>query len=385
MVEEGTALCPAMIVAPAVPAVKRPAAGSGKLTLKLFPITLRGMLAGIRSNRIRLAIAGTGDVANGHVEALESLSDMVEIVALADVVPGRAQEFAGKHGLGSVKICRHFEEAIALADVDALDICTRWESHGPAALAAFTAGKHVFCEKPMAGSAVEARNMLAAAEASGLVHGINFTYRNYLMSRLVKQLLGEGTLGDLLRIRLEYLLDVTGVPRHPDPSRPAANLLGDIASHTVDLARYFAGEVMRVLGSYKLDGENRESVNAIIDLAGGAVGTIEASSTATGRTPHYRRGEIHGTRGAAVLHYSSPHQVELYTNEGGIAGNGKFETVTVPGMKPVRDDHEGWVLGIRGALESFARAIRTGAAMDGDFRDGYRSQVVIEAIARSSA
>ena len=54
-------------------------------------------------------------------------------------------------------------------------------------------------------------------------------------------------------------------------------------------------------------------------------------------------------------------------------------------MKPIRDDHEGWILGIRGALESFARAIRTGAAMDGDFRDGYRSQLVIEAIARSSA
>ena len=60
------------------------------------------------SNRVRLAIAGTGDVANGHVEAFESLSDMVEIVALADVVPGRAQEFAGKHGLGGVKICPAF-------------------------------------------------------------------------------------------------------------------------------------------------------------------------------------------------------------------------------------------------------------------------------------
>jgi len=345
------------------------------------------------SSKVRVAIIGTGNVASGHAQAYERNSGLIEIVALADIVPGKAQEFAAQHRLAGATICGHYEEALELPYVDAVDICTRWPEHGAASLAAFGAGKHVFCEKPMANSVAEAKEMAEAAEASGLVHLMDFTYRYYPGALFIKGLVDGGQLGDIIRVRTEYLTGAMWSSaarqshrsrRRADPDQPAANIIGGLASHMIDLARYYGGEITSVRGRYRVIAEYGQSANAIVDFANGAVGTLEASSTASGRLQHYRRSEVHGTKGAAVFDYTYPDVVEVYFTEG-VSSHvpGGFVTVPVPGATRV-DLHQGWVQGIAKAQEVFARAIQSGTKPAGDFYDGYRSQVIMEAIAQSS-
>ncbi len=130
-----------------------------------------------QAGKVRLAIIGTGGVANAHLRAHRRNPDLVEIVALSDVVPGKAEEFAERHGLVGVRCVGHYDEVLALPEVEAVDVCTRPEGHGPASIAALAAGKHVLCEKPMATTIAEARRMLDAANAAGLVNMVDFTYR----------------------------------------------------------------------------------------------------------------------------------------------------------------------------------------------------------------
>ena len=215
------------------------------------------------TGKVRLAIVGTGGVANAHVRAHRRNADLVEIVALSDVVPGKAAEFAARHSLAGVRCRGHYDEALALPEVEAVDVCTRPEGHGPAAIAALAAGKHVLCEKPMANSVAEARRTLDAANAAGRVNMIDFTYRYFPGTRFIRSLIDSGELGEVLRVRAEYLRDSVTPPlegwpdyrRLPDPTDPAANIVGDLGSHMIDLARFFGGEIERVSGQYRVFGE----------------------------------------------------------------------------------------------------------------------------------
>ncbi len=343
--------------------------------------------------RVRLAILGTGAVANAHAKAHKRNPDLVEVVALADVVPDKAAEFAVRHGLTGARLCAHYAEALALPEVEAVDVCLRPEGHAPAALAALAAGKHVLCEKPLAVSAAEARRMRDAAAASGLVNMVDFTYRYYPGARLIRRLIDEGQLGEVRRVRAEYLRDAVSPPlegrptylRHqPDPTRPAANIVGDLGSHLIDLARFFGGEIDRLYAQYRLFGEYDESAILTLDFAGGAVGTLEATSVATGRGGNYRRVEVHGTRGAATFWFSRPSQVDLYLLEGVTRYTRGFVTVPVPGVAYTEDDYEAWVQGLASASALFAQAVLSGTPVRADFYDGYVANLAMEAALRSS-
>jgi predicted dehydrogenase len=242
----------------------------------------------VPAGKVRLAVVGTGGVANAHAKAHLRNADLVEVVALADVVPGKAEEFAARHGLDAAKCCGHYDEILALPGVDAVDVCTRPETHAPAALAAFAAGKHVFCEKPLATSVAEARIMLDAANASGAVHMVDFTYRYYPGARFIRSLIDSGEIGEVLRVRAEYLITPplggwSTARRRPNPADPSANIVGDLGSHMIDLARFFGGEIERVACQYRVFGEHNESAIITGDFASGAVASLEMTSVATGR------------------------------------------------------------------------------------------------------
>lgn len=344
------------------------------------------------AGKIRLAIIGTGGVANAHARAHKRNPDLVEIVALADVVPGKAEEFAARHGLDSARCCGHYDEALALPEVEAVDICTRPETHGPAAIAAFAAGKHVLCEKPLATSVREARQMLDAAAASGRVNMVDFTYRYYPGARFIRSLVEAGELGEILRVRAEYLRDSVTPPfggwpavrRRPDPLDPSANIVGDLGSHMIDLARYLGGEIERVAGHYRVFAEHNESAIITADYASGAVASLEMTSVATGRGGNYRRVEVHGTKGAATFWFSRPSQVEVYTTTGATYYSRGFTTVPIPGVAYTEDDFEAWLQGMANASRMLAEAIRRGEQARADFADGYIANVIMEAAFQSS-
>lgn len=89
-----------------------------------------------------------------------------------------------------------WEQLVNREDIDLVDICAPGDSHRDIAVAAAQAGKHLFCEKPLANSLGEAKEMLAAVQAAGVKHMVNFNYRRVPAVQLAKQLVDEGAIGE---------------------------------------------------------------------------------------------------------------------------------------------------------------------------------------------
>src|SRR3954468_3727945 len=211
-----------------------------------------------------------------------------------------------------------WRELIRRDDIDLVDICTPGDSHAEIAIAALGAGKHVLCEKPLANSADEARDMVAAADrarAAGVRVMCGFNYRRVPAVTLMRQLVADGRLGEIRHVRAAYLQDWIVDPQFPlvwrlQRDKAGSGALGDIGAHIVDLTQFVTGQ--RITGVTALTEtfvkerplpESSAGLNAstgngasptgrvtVDDAAlfltrfdGGAIGAYEATRFATGR------------------------------------------------------------------------------------------------------
>ena len=124
---------------------------------------------------MRLLILGTGRMANNHAKAFQTIEG-VEMVGAVDTLPENLAAFCDTFGI--VNRFSSLEDALAWGDFDAVDNVTPDSIHHPTTLAAIAAGKHVFCEKPLAPSYPLAMEIVDAAEAAGIINMVNLTYRN---------------------------------------------------------------------------------------------------------------------------------------------------------------------------------------------------------------
>src|SRR5258706_4896574 len=153
--------------------------------------------------KIRVGIVGTGGMANAHANSFKAI-DRVELVSCLDVVPGRAEEFAKKHGVKTA--AKGLDEL--LDRVDAVTVVTPDRFHVEPSLAVLKAGKHLLCEKPLAVTLADARRMAVAAKkavSKGAVHMINFSYRGSSAFQKAIGLVSAGTLGALRHVHSFYL------------------------------------------------------------------------------------------------------------------------------------------------------------------------------------
>ena len=162
--------------------------------------------------------------------------------------------------------------------------------HAEPSIAALEAGKHVLCEKPLGLNADESYRMWQAAKSSGRVHACGFNYRFVPAIRRARELLEAGAVGDIVHFRARYLQSWgwdadTSIWRF-DRAQAATGAIGDLGAHIIDLARFLAGEIETVSASvrtYVPGHEVDDAFTASIELAGGAIGTLEASRLARGR------------------------------------------------------------------------------------------------------
>ncbi len=146
---------------------------------------------------MRLLILGTGGMANAHARNFSAIEG-VSIVGGVDVVPERLAAFCAEHGIE--RSFTSVEEALAWGEFDAVANVTPDRIHHPTTMLAIAAGKHVFCEKPLATDATLAMEMTEAIEASGKVGMVNFTYRNSPALQKGRQMVLDGAVGaDALR------------------------------------------------------------------------------------------------------------------------------------------------------------------------------------------
>ena len=192
-------------------------------------------------NKIKVAVVGVGNISGIHIESYLALPELFELYAFCDINPQRL-EFMGKK-FGITRLYTDEAEMLAaLPEIDAVDVCTWNAAHAPCSIMALNAGKHVFCEKPMAMTVEEAVSMKAAADKAGKLLMIGFVRRFGRDCDIVKDFVDGGTLGDIYYTKVRYLRR-NGCPGGWFGNRELSGggPLIDLGVHVIDLARYIMG------------------------------------------------------------------------------------------------------------------------------------------------
>jgi predicted dehydrogenase len=302
-----------------------------------------------------------------------------------------------------------WEEVVARKDIDLVDVCTPGDMHAPIAIAAARAGKAVLCEKPLANTVAEADRMLAAVEKARVLHMICHNYRRAPAVMLARQLIDEGKLGEIRHYRGTYLQDWNADPKLPmrwrlDKTKAGSGALGDLAAHSIDLARFLVGEIADVSGDLKtfvterpLPGNSRKKGTVTVDDASaalvrfesGAIGTIEATRMALGRK-NYNRFEINGSRGSLAFDLERMNELEVYLGSDPPAERG-FKRVLV--TEPVHPYFKAWwpaghIIGYEHTfihtVFDLLEAMADKRQPTPSFVDGVKNQRVLAAIEKSA-
>jgi predicted dehydrogenase len=227
------------------------------------------------------AVVGTGFGCLTHVRALRAAG--FEVRALVGRDPDKTAERARRFDvpLASTSL------AEALEPVDVVAVVTPPHTHAPITLEALSAGKHVLCEKPFARDAAEARTMLEAAEAAGVVHFVGTEFRWATGQELMRRVIADGAIGEprLVTYLLQLPLLASPDAEVPDWWSDAAQgggWLGAHAAHVVDQIRTTLGEFDGVSASLPNVAEHdwtaEDSYTVHFRLRSGATGVLQASA-----------------------------------------------------------------------------------------------------------
>ena len=254
---------------------------------------------------LRGALLGTGPIAVFHMRAWAAIPG-VEIVALANRTRSRAEVFGREYGVPDAHIYADYRELLEREDVDFVDIATAPAIHREQVLAAAQHGVHILCQKPVATSMAEAREMLAACKAAGVRCVVNENWRWRRWYGEIRGLLDAGTIGRPLYARFQLHDDATlpvpeGVPmllqREPTLRTLPQMIIFDNGIHLIDALRFLLGDITQVYGrtahvSPLVRGDDRGLV--VMDFVGGATGIVDMSySTVVAEgTPRAVRGNL---------------------------------------------------------------------------------------------
>lgn len=193
--------------------------------------------------KLKAAVIGAGFMGRTHVEALRRLGN-VEVAAVSAATEEEARGFAESQFIDFAT--GNVDKILADPSIDGVHICTPNATHFPIAMKALKANKHVLCEKPLAMSASEARQMVELAEQKGLCHATNHNLRYYPATQQIRRMIENGDLGEILVVQGTYsqdwLLYDTDfnwriLRKHNGPLR----VVGDIGSHWMDMIQHVTG------------------------------------------------------------------------------------------------------------------------------------------------
>jgi predicted dehydrogenase len=339
---------------------------------------------------INIALIGTGNMGGWHARAFGGIRGC-RVVAACDIDADRAAAFAEAYGIRHVYT--DLDAVLDHPDLHAVTIVTPDHLHAPMAIRAASAGKHVFCEKPLALNYAEARTMVEAVERAGVINMLNFSYRSSAALQRAHRMVQQGKIGRVMHFEAAYLQSwltskVWG-DWHTEPkflwrlssAHGSNGVLGDIGVHVLDFVGFPAGDFKSVqcrlktfskadgdrIGDYVLDANDTAVITA--ELTNGAVGTIQATRWATGHVNTLRL-QIHGDKGALRIDLDRSYEdIELCT--GRDVDTATWRTVTC--RKTPNN------------AQRFIRSIRTGRNDQPDFARGAAVQQVIDACVASDA
>ena len=243
---------------------------------------------------------------------------------------------------GFARACADWRELVADPAVELVSITSPNVLHKEMALAAIAAGKHVYCEKPLALTAADARELALAAEAKGVRTLVGYNYLCSPALQHIKRLLDDGELGALTYLRVCFEEDYMADPAVPfswrcERAKAGSGTLGDLGSHAISLARFLGGPIVEVLGDMAMvvperavappgadlqfgrveqpcelrRVENEDIAHCLFRFQSGVLGSLSTSRTAWGR----KNGpdlELHGTLGAVRYRQERFNEYELF-------------------------------------------------------------------------
>lgn len=365
-----------------------------------------------------VGIIGFGWMGRVHAQAYARVGhhypQSARLVAIADDVPGRADEAARQFGADAA--VTDWRELLHDPSVSAISVTAPNFLHREIGTAVVEAGKHLWIEKPVGLSAADALAVAEAAEKAGVQTAVGFNYRNAPAVAAARELIAAGELGEITHARCYFLSDYAA---HPDGAlswrfqrdRGGNGVLGDLASHGVDLVRYLLGDIESVIadtaifisqrpvptgatsghqlatGGRRDAVENEDYVFAQLRLHSGARCTVEASRVSVGEQNAYGI-EVHGTKG--VVGWDFRRIGELRVGTGSVYQD---QPVTTRYVGPGDGEYAAFQPGSAIALgyddlkvieaQRFLRSIATGHSHGATIWDAVHTARVIEAITES--
>jgi predicted dehydrogenase len=336
------------------------------------------------------------------------------LVAVADEVPGRAEQAVASFGFATA--LRDWRQVLADPRVQAVSVTAPNWLHREIGVAVAEAGRHLWIEKPVGLTADDARAVSEAALAAGLQSTVGFNYRNAPAVALARETVASGEIGRVTHARFYFLSDYAASPEGAltwryERARGGNGVLGDLGSHAVDLVRFLLGDIASVIadtavfvperarpsgataGHARVPGgvlgpvENDDFLAALLRMDSGARVVLEASRVAVGEQNSYGF-EVHGTTGA--LSWDFRRMGELAVSRG---DRYQDEPVTTMYVGPGAGHYAAFQPGAGIAMgyddlkvieaRNFLSSIAEGRPCGPDLRDAVRAAVTLDALAAS--
>ncbi|MFI6547942.1 Gfo/Idh/MocA family protein [Streptomyces prunicolor] len=368
-----------------------------------------------------VAVVGFGWMGRVHTQAyarvphhFPQLTLRPQLVTVAEEVPGRAEQAAEQFGFASTT--RDWREVVDDPRVQAVSITAPNFLHREIGVAMAEAGKHIWIEKPVGLSTTDSSAVADAVGKAGVQGAVGFNYRNAPAVEAARDLIASGELGTVTHIRVRLFSDYAA---HPDGAltwryeleRGGHGVLGDLASHGADLARYLLGDITSLAADTAIflpqrarptgataghalatggelgPVENEDYVNCLLRFASGARGVLEASRVSVGEQNNYGF-EVHGTKGAVFWDFrrmnelavsrGTTYQDQPVTTVYVGPGDGEFGAFQ-PGAANAMGYDDLKVIEAYRFLRSVAEGVPYGATL----ADAVRSAAVLDAMVRS--
>jgi len=368
--------------------------------------------------KLNVALIGYQFMGKAHSNAYRQVArffDDLEVEPVMKVICGRNEEQVRKAAqkYGWEEYDTSWERVVERKDIDLVDVSVPGNMHAPIAIAAANAGKMVLCEKPLANTLAEARQMYEAVQKNKVPNALCHNYRFAPAVQLAKQLIDEGRIGTIYHFRGTYLQDWIVDPNFPLVWRlqkevAGSGAHGDLNAHLIDMARFLVGEIAEVAGMMETFIKQRPKLAASDDRLGGvassemgevtvddaalmlvrfengAIGSIEATRFALGRK-NYNRFEINGSKGSLVFNLERMNELEVYLQDDPPHIRGFRVVQASDSVHPFMTAY--WPVGhIIGYEHTFInlvykmlKAFDKGEEFKPNFEDGMRNQAVLEA------
>jgi len=318
--------------------------------------------------------------------------------------------FADKFGWESYE--HDWKALVSRDDIDVVSVATPGFLHKEMVLEAIKNNKHVFCEKPLANTLQETLDMKNAAESAGIIHCCGFSYRFSPALALAKQFVDEGKIGNIYQVYARYAQDWPSEKDFPllwrfDKKLSGSGSLGDLCSHIIDATRFATGlSFKKVVGNLTtlikerpLDADDvngEKGAVTVDDIAqclchfdNGATGSFEATRLAKGRKNNNCI-EINGEKGSLVWNFEEQNYLYYYDNSKPDSEKGFTK------INATHDSHpygggpwpQGHGIGYADTfvieMANYLKAVYKNVQFKPGFDDGYKCQLVLDAIERSA-